>query len=51
MGTIQAEIAKTPIVTDRAPVVPFASSRWFQIAAGLLLVLATSLTTFDITRQ
>lgn len=48
---IQAEIAKTPIVTDAAPVVHFASSRWFQIAAGLLLVLATSVTTFVITRQ
>lgn len=48
---IQAEIVKTPIVTDSAPVVHFASSRWFQLAAGLLLVLATSLTTFVITRQ
>lgn len=48
---IQAEIAKTPIVTDTAPVVRFTSSRWFQLAAGLLLVLATSLTTFVITRQ
>ena len=48
---IQAEIAKTPIVTDSAPVVHFTSSRWFQLAAGLLLVLATSLTTFVITRQ
>ena len=48
---IQAEISKTPIVTDSAPVVHFASSRWFQIAAGLLLVLATSLTTFVITRH
>ena len=48
---IQAEIAKTPIVTDAAPVVHFSSSRWFQIAAGLLLVLATSVTTFVITRQ
>lgn len=48
---IQAEIAKTPIVTDTAPVVHFSSSRWFQLAAGLLLVLATSLTTFVITRQ
>jgi hypothetical protein len=48
---IQAEIAKTPIVTDTAPVVHFTSSRWFQLAAGLLLVLATSLTTFVITRQ
>ncbi|MBM0103757.1 hypothetical protein JM946_03335 [Steroidobacter sp. S1-65] len=48
---IQAEIAKTPIVTDTAPVVHFASTRWFQIAAGLLLVLATSFTTFVVTRQ
>ena len=48
---IQAEIAKTPIVTDSAPVVHFASTRWFQIAAGLLLVLATSFTTFVVTRQ
>lgn len=48
---IQAEIARTPIVTDAAPVVHFTSSRWFQLAAGLLLVLATSLTTFVITRQ
>lgn len=48
---IQAEIAKTPIVTDAAPVVHFTSSRWFQLAAGLLLVLATSLTTFVITRE
>jgi len=48
---IQAEIAKTPIVTDTAPVVHFASSRLFQIAAGVLLVLATSFTTFVVTRQ
>jgi hypothetical protein len=48
---IQAEIGKTPIVTDSAPVVHFASSRWFQMAAGVLLVLATSFTTFVITRN
>jgi len=48
---IQAEIGKTPIVTDSAPVVHFSSSRWFQMAAGVLLVLATSLTTFVITRN
>ncbi|MDY6945984.1 MAG: hypothetical protein SXG53_09715 [Pseudomonadota bacterium] len=48
---IQAEITRTPIVTDSAPVVHFTSSRWFQLAAGLLLVLATSFTTFVITRQ
>jgi len=63
----QAEIDKTPNATDAAPVVRgipfgkraatrprvvhFTSSRWFQLAAGLLLVLATSLTTFVITRQ
>lgn len=48
---IQAEIGKTPIVTDSAPVVHFSSTRWFQIAAGVLLVLATSLTTFVVTRN
>lgn len=48
---IQAEISRTPIVTDQAAVVHFTASRWFQLAAGLLLVLATSLTTFFITRQ
>jgi hypothetical protein len=48
---IQAEIGKTPIVTDSAPVVHFSSSRWFQMAAGIFLVLATSLTTFVITRN
>lgn len=48
---IQAEIAKTPIVTDAAPVVHFTSSRWVQLAAGVLLVLATSFTTFVLTRQ
>lgn len=45
------QIAKTPSVAGAAPVVHFTSSRWFQLAAGLLLVLATSLTTFVITRQ
>ncbi|WP_129641166.1 hypothetical protein [Peristeroidobacter agariperforans] len=48
---IQAEIGKTPIVTDSAPVVHFSSTRWFQMAAGVLLVLATSLTTFVVTRN
>lgn len=48
---IQAEITKTPIVTDHAPIVHFTSTRWFQMAAGVLLVLATSLTTFVITRE
>jgi hypothetical protein len=48
---IQAEIVKTPILTDSAPVVHFSRSRWLQLAAGVLLVLATSLTTFVITRQ
>lgn len=35
----------------RPSVVHLTSSRWFQIAAGLLLLLATSFTTFVITRQ
>jgi hypothetical protein len=48
---IRAEIGKTPIATDSAPVVHFSSTRWFQIAAGVLLVLATSFTTFVITRN
>jgi hypothetical protein len=48
---IRAEITKTPIVTDSAPLVSFTSTRWFQFAAGVLLVLATSLTTFVVTRQ
>jgi hypothetical protein len=47
---IHAEIAKTPIVTDAAPVV-HARSRWFQLAAGALLVVATSVTTYFVTRQ
>jgi hypothetical protein len=48
---IHAEITKTPIVTDAAPVVHFSSTRWFQMAAAALLVLATSVTTYVITRQ
>jgi hypothetical protein len=48
---IHAEIAKTPIVTDKAPVVSFFSTRLFQVAAGVVLMLATSLTTYVITRQ
>lgn len=48
---IQAEITKTPIVPDVAPVVHRPSSRWFQLAAGALLVVATSLTTYVLTRQ
>ena len=47
---IQAEIAKTPIVTDAAPVV-YSRSRWLQIAAAALLVVATSFTTYFVTRQ
>lgn len=49
--SIHAEIAKTPIVTDAAPVVHFSSSRWFQMAAGVLLILATSVTTYFVTRE
>lgn len=48
---IQAEIAKTPIVSDTAPVVARPSSRWFQLAAGVLLVVATSFITYTVTRQ
>jgi hypothetical protein len=48
---IQAEIAKTPIFSDAAPVVHRPSSRWFQLAAGVLLVVATSITTYVVTRQ
>lgn len=48
---IQAEIAKTPILTDAAPMVHFSRSRWLQLAAGVLLLLATSFITFVITRQ
>lgn len=48
---IQAEIAKTPIVSDTAPVAVRPSSRWFQLAAGVLLVVATSFITYTVTRQ
>ena len=48
---IRAEIAKTPIVTDTAPVVYRHTSRWLQMAAGVLLVLGTSVTTYVLTRQ
>lgn len=48
---IRAEIAKTPIVTDAAPVVHRSFLRWYQAAAAVLLVVATSLTTFFVTRE
>jgi hypothetical protein len=48
---IQAEIAKTPIETDAAPVVLPRTFRWYQVAAAVLLVVATSITTFFVTRQ
>jgi hypothetical protein len=47
---IQAEIAKTPIVTDAAPVIA-RTFRWYQLAAAALLVVATSLTTYFVMRQ
>jgi hypothetical protein len=47
---IHAEIAKTPIVTDAAPVVE-RSFRWYQAAAAVLLVVASSVTTYVVTRQ
>jgi len=48
---IQAEIAKTPIVTDAAPVVLPRAFRWYQLAAAALLVVATSFTTYFVMRQ
>lgn len=48
---VRDEISKTPIVTDAAPVVHRGTSRWFQLAAGVLLVVATSVTTYVITRE
>jgi hypothetical protein len=48
---IQAEIAKTPIVTDAAPVVHHSFLRWYQAAAAVLLVFATSVTTYFVTRE
>jgi hypothetical protein len=48
---IQAEIAKTPIVTDAAPVVLPRTFRLYGLAAAVLLVVATSLTTYFVMRQ
>jgi hypothetical protein len=48
---IRAEIAKTPIVTDAAPVVHHSFLRWYQAAAALVLVVATSVTTYFVTRE
>jgi hypothetical protein len=48
---IRAEIAKTPIVTDAAPVVHHSFLRWYQAAAAVLLVFATSVTTYFLTRE
>lgn len=48
---IQAQIAKTPILSDVPPVVFRPSSRWFQFAAAVLLVVATSFITYTFTRQ
>jgi hypothetical protein len=46
---IRAEIEKTPIVAP-LPVSPLQST-WFRLAATVLLVLATSFTTYYVTRQ
>jgi hypothetical protein len=48
---IRAEIEKTPIVTDAAPVVHHSFLRWYQAAAAVLLVVATSVTTYFVTRE
>lgn len=48
---IRAEVEKTPIVTDAAPVVRPYAARGFQVAAAALLVVATSVTTYFVTRQ
>ena len=48
---IHAEIAKTPIVTDAAPVVHHSFLRFYQAAAAVLLVVATSVTTYFVTRE
>jgi hypothetical protein len=47
---IRAEIARTPIVVeaDRPRLV---QTTWLRLAAGFLLVLATSLTTYFVTRE
>jgi hypothetical protein len=44
---IHAEIARTPIVAPASRV----QTTWFRLAATVLLVLATSFTTYYITRQ
>jgi hypothetical protein len=46
---IRAEIAKTPIVAPAAE--RRTQSTWFRLAATVLLVLATSFTTYYVTRQ
>jgi hypothetical protein len=46
---IRAEIEKTPIVAP-LPVSPLRAT-WFRLAATVLLVLATSFTTYYVTRQ
>jgi hypothetical protein len=44
---IRAEIEKTPIVAPASRV----QSTWFRLAAAVLLVLATSFTTYYVTRE
>ena len=44
---IRAEIEQTPIVAPASRV----EANWFRLAAAVLLVLATSLVTYYVTRQ
>lgn len=48
---IRAQIENEPQVTDAGFRGGLASSRWFQMAAGVLLVLASSVTTYLLTRE
>lgn len=48
---IRAEIAKTPIAPRAPDLAQRMQSSWFRLAAGVVLVLATSVTTFVITRE
>lgn len=48
---ISAEIARSSPATGREPVHRFATTRFFRLAAGVLLVLASSITTYLITQQ
>jgi hypothetical protein len=48
---IRTEIAKTPRLETRPRRAAVTQSNWFRLAAGVVLVLATSLTTYLVTRE